>query len=269
MKRFVGVLLLATIALGQGAEIPLRDGAILKKIDTLVNRYRHGDAGQRGAVVREALLLGEAAVAELMSRAAAPHDFAGTAPGIAMAAPPAARTNASAALTIGIWELKGNVPAAWQKVRLVPDKQFELTKKLGLLKAITVPKLTVLDGQRANISISSQKSYTRSFDIKGQPVGGTVSEGVMIEMRPRIRRDKQSIDLELRYVASRLGEIDQLQTAAGKIGIPQLDVKEAGLELNLAPGKRIIVALPRTGHQGSLLLLSIEAKVIPAAPKKK
>jgi len=268
MKRICLPLLFATIALGQGAEIPLRDGAILKKIDALVNRYRHGDAGQRAVVVRETLLLGEAAVAELMSRAAAPRAFAGAAPGIAMAGPPAGRTNAAAALSIEIWEAKGNVPAAWQKVRMVPDKEFELAKKLGQFKATAVPKLTVLDGQRANITISSRKSYTRSFDVNGQPVGGAVSEGLMIEMRPRIRRDR-SIDLELRYVASRLGEIDQLQTAAGRIGVPQLDMKEAGAELHLAPGKRIIVALPRAGHQGALLLLSIEAKVIPAAPRKK
>jgi len=250
------VLLAVAAAAGAG---DAEDAAVSRRVDSLLERWRTGDAAARAGVVAETRALGDAAVAALFRRLA-PNDrpdFPGTAPGVRMSEEQGApRADLLVSVQLRVGELEGDAPAA---ARIWSGE--ELAALEGKVQYVTAPRLTVYDGQRANVSVLRPRSYVRTYDAAKAPVEGVVQSGLVVDLRPRVLADGKTVSLELKCVHSRLAEpMAKLATPAGEIELPVVDLREAALTLDVADGARRVVALPATGERGALVV-SVETAV--------
>ena len=131
----------------------------------------------------------------------------------------------------------------------------------GNVKFISAPRLTVFDGQRANVSVIKRRTYVRSYDEKKQAVQGTVRSGILLEVRPILAKDKKFVTLELRLLHSELKEpLAKLKTDAGLIELPELLKREMAVTLTLADGGKTTLAMPRGDSKP--LLVTLHAKLV-------
>ncbi len=94
------------------------------------------------------------------------------------------------------------------KVQYLDDPQLEVilraAHKSSRIRQIIAPRLTVYDGQHANVSMLDQTRYIESYRIEclsgttvAQPVLGLVHDGIVIGLRPTTSQDKRYLTLEL------------------------------------------------------------------------
>ena len=227
------------------------------RVDGLVERWRDGDEAARAGVIAETLALGEQAVAGLYRRlGAVVPDFPAGDPGVAMADQGEARpSDRVVTLEFGIHRPK--VAIAADTCLLAPAQIAALE---GNLETMSAPRLTVYDGQRANISILDQRTYVRARGTGGEPVSGTVRSGLVLEARARIVGE--GISLELRWVAARLQEpLARIETDRGFVELPEVMKRETAVTLDLESGGRRVL-LVRNWADGQPMLLEMRATVI-------
>ena len=135
--------------------LPVRaDGEadLSKRIDTLVTRWRTGDAAAREGVLAETKALGDRALVALFDRivriAGTPRDFPGKDPGVDLAPAPAQRSDEMVMIEVHFAE--STKPLIGGARLLDPQERVALA---GNVKFISAPRLTVFDGQRANVSV--------------------------------------------------------------------------------------------------------------------
>lgn len=245
----LGLIALSTVAL---AESDL--GA---RIDQLLHRWTRGDAAARTGVAAETRALGDEAIGELYRRLAWRNwDFP--------------------APTLGARISDSNeAPQAGPVVNVevkfaTPEKGAELPKGQTLLPAdiaarliengdvISAPRLTVYNGQRANVSVVKQHSYARTYDRAGVEVQGVAREGDVLEMRPHVLDGGQRISLELRWERSELvGDVASVETREGSIGAPTTLKREFAITLIVDSGKPVTLAIP--GGRPMLLMVTATA----------
>ena len=251
----IAVLLSALPVRGDG------DEDLSDRVDTLVGRWRNGDAAARTGVLAETKALGDRALTALFDRiAGTPQDFPGTDPGVDLAPAPAQRSDEMVIVEVSF--IEGDQPVIGGARLLDPREEMNLA---GNIKIMQTPRRVVHDGQRVNVTITEQRTYVRSYDEKRQPVQGTVRSGILLEARPIVARDKKSVTLELRLLHSELKEpMARLKTDAGMIGLPEILKHEMAVTLTLADGGKATLAMPREG--GKPLLLGVRATLLRVPP---
>lgn len=247
----IAVLLSALPARGDG------DADLSKRIGKLVIRWRSGDTAAREGVLAETKALGDRALAALFDRiAGTPRDFPGKDPGVDLAPAPAQRSDEMVMIEVHFAE--STQPLIGGARLLDPKARVALA---GNVKLISAPRLTVFDGQRANVSVIKQRTYVRSYDEQQQAVQGTVRSGILLDVRPTVAKDKKFVTLELRLLHSELKEpMARLKTAAGVIELPEVLKHEIAITLTLADGGEATLAMPR--GDGKPLLVTLHAKLV-------
>lgn len=112
------------------------------------------------------------------------------------------------------------------------------TQKSKRTNAITAPKILVANNERASMSVITEVSYIKDFDVEiaqaaviADPIVDLIREGVIMDVKPVISSDRKYVTLELRpTVSSLLRPIPTFQTtlASGPpvaIQLPSLNVQ--------------------------------------------
>jgi hypothetical protein len=225
------------------------------RIDRLIARWAHGDAAAQAGVAAETRALGDAAITELYRRLAREsRDFPGPELGTGFSsAPEVLDAERLVNLEVRIATPAANAVMPKHATLLGAEAAAALLKDAD---EISAPQLTTYDGQRANISISNQQSYTRTIDGDRNAVAGTVQSGLMLEVRPRLIDKTNRLSMELRCVRAELdGEIPEIDTAEGRIGAPVITKREFAITLVVESDQSVALALPGTEP----LLLRIKA----------
>jgi hypothetical protein len=226
------------------------------RVDGLIDRYRDGDEAARTGVIAETQALGELAVAELYRRLVdSVQDQPAGDPGVVMTSEhDTRRSDRVITLDFGFLRPQGEVDA---DTCLLGPAQIAALE--GKVESLSAPRLTVYDGQRANISILDQKTYVRTRAPGGEPVTGTVRSGLVLEVRAGIVGD--GVSLELRWVAARLREpLARIDTDRGFVELPEVMKRETAVTLDLESGGRRVL-LVRNWADGKPMLLDMRATV--------
>lgn len=260
MARRTSLLLVLALVLGARLARGGEERTLETRVDRLVARWREGDRATRAGVVAETKALGEEAIAELFRRVARPEPAAP--PRLGIAAPAARETPAPAShrarlvmLTVRFARIEGSGSAEITRTGILDDHETEALR--DKLEFVAAPRLTVYDGQRANVTIVEEKSYTEAYDAQAAPVKGAVQTGLVLDVRPTI--DGDTVKLQLRCERARLASMDTVPTPAGGIEVPRVEKHETAITLALRQGKAT-VALPGAGQEP--VIVEIEAKVL-------
>ena len=62
---------------------------------------------------------------------------------------------------------------------------------------LTSPRVTCFNGQRANVVVARLVNYLQTFDEDGTPTIATVTDGVVLEVKPYVSADQRYVTLEL------------------------------------------------------------------------
>jgi len=252
MKRTIATLALIVLASAAFANEDL--GA---RIDRLLHRWTAGDVAARTGVAAETRALGDEAISELYRRLARRNwDFPAPALGARFSKSKDTPRKGAVVNT----EVKFVTPAEGVAMpegkTLLPDAFAKEMVKMGTV--ISAPRLTIYDGQRANVSLIKQQTYARTFDRDGAEVRGMASEGTVLEIRPRLLDGGKRISLELRWEQSELiGEIAQIKTREGTVGAPTTLKREFAVTLVVESGKPVTLAVP--GGKPMLLVVTATA----------
>lgn len=259
MRYLTAILLLATVA---GAGDPMT-----RRVDDLVARWKNGDDAARAGVLAETRALGEPALAELFRRLGRPqHDFPTPAQGVELA--PATEVEPSDRLVnLEVRFVEPQRPGLLkvENTRLLDEVEEAALE--GKVRTIAAPRLTCYDGQRANIAVSEQIEYVKTFDADRKVVTGTVRTGLVLDALPRIAG--KSVTLELRFIDTTLKRpVVKLATRDGEIEVPELIKRETGLTLKFDKEEgRTTLALKRPG-EAPPLILSLHAKIVELDPQE-
>jgi len=218
---------------------------ISSRIDKLLHRWTQGDKAARAGVAAETNALGDEAIAELYRRLARNSlDFQGHELGATFSNAP--KNPLSGRMVQA--EVRFYTPAEDTKIPQRPTllTAEQLARMIKDAEVISAPSLTVYDGQRANVSVTNQRSYTRTIDPRRRAVKGTVSTGLMLEMRPRLIEGTSGISLEVRCVFAELDgdAVPTLKTPAGEIGMPSVLKREFAVTLTIESGDSVALSLP-------------------------
>ena len=241
MKFPVIVLCVSVIVLGAAVFAADEPSNIQDRVTELVSRWLRGDKAARAGVATETIELGDAAIHELYARVApATFDFPGKDPGVVFSE----QTKRPSFDSIINVEAKFIQPA--KGVELPPRAAIVDSKLADGGNQVSAPRLSVYDGQRANMSISQAQKYVRTFD-KGEDVPGTVQTGLVMEVRASTEGAK--VSCEIRVVCAELdgdvdGKIGEVQSAAGKVGAPSVIKREFAVTLLLDPDEIVTLAVP-------------------------
>ncbi len=125
---------------------------------------------------------------------------------------------------------------------LLDDTQVELILRAikgGKLDLITAPRISVYDGQRANVSVLNQQSYVSDFSVvkteRGQianPWVQVIKEGVMVDMRPTLSADKRYVTLDFHATFAELQRPIPQRTI--KVGRNEMRIQRPHVDLGLA-----------------------------------
>ncbi len=125
---------------------------------------------------------------------------------------------------------------------LLDDTQVEVILRAlekGHLDQISAPRISVYDGQRANVSVLNQQSYVSDFSVvkteRGQianPWVQVIKEGVMVDMRPTLSADKRYVTLDFHATFAELQRPIAERTI--KVGGNEMRIQRPHVDLGLA-----------------------------------
>lgn len=238
------------------AAVGIAEQDIEARIDKLLGRWTRGDKATRAGVVAETHALGERAIADLYRRLAKnsfefPANELGARFSSVNLVPDPKRT----VLVETSFVTPGADARLPDRPTLITAEQADRIAKGG--KVLTAPSIVCYDGQRANVQITNQKTYTRTFDPRRQAVEGTVHSGISLEIRPRLIEGTKTLSLEVRSIRAVLdGEtVPTLKTAEGEVGIPIVTKREIAVTLTIESGESAAVVLP--GKEPVMLRLKV------------
>ncbi|MAE77778.1 MAG: hypothetical protein CMJ85_13025 [Planctomycetes bacterium] len=127
-------------------------------------------------------------------------------------------------------------------------------KKLSL-EVVDAQTLTVLNGQRANISVINQTSYIKDFAVEvatasfiADPEVDVIQDGVVLDVRPTISYDRKYITLDLQpTVAELVRPIPTFTTSLSgstlpvTIQFPQMTVRSAATTVKVPDGGSVLI----------------------------
>jgi len=227
------------------AAVGIAEENLEARLDKLLYRWSKGDEATRAGVVAETHALGERAIAELYRRLARKNgrDMANEL-GTRLSA---VELNPDSRLTVLV-ESAFTAPRAGvefpERPTLLTAEQADHLTKDG--EVTTAPSIVCYDSQRANLSITNEEKYTRTFDPRRRNVPGTVSSGVHLDVRPVLIEGTNRLSLELRCVRARVegDAVPTLQTDEGEIGMPIVTKREFAVTLVVDSGEGVAIALP-------------------------
>jgi len=226
------------------------------RIDKLLARWMRGDKATRAGVVAETHALGEIAIADLYRRLAKnSFDFPASELGARLSSVTLVPDPKRTILVETSFVTPGVDARLPQRPTLITAEQADRLAKGGEL--MTAPSLVCYDGQRANVTISDQKSYTRTFGPRRHAVQGIVQSGLALEIRPRLIEGTKNISVELRCIRAALDgdSVPTLKTTDGEIGIPSVTKHEFAVTLTIESGKSATIVLP--GEKPVILRLRV------------
>ena len=74
---------------------------------------------------------------------------------------------------------------------------------------LTAPRVTCFNTQRAFLTVSTIRSYVRSYDSDGNPEIGQVNDGIILEVQPFVSADRRYITLELIPQVNQVGDFTE------------------------------------------------------------
>ena len=115
--------------------------------------------------------------------------------------------------------------------------------------------LTVLNGQRANISVINQTAYIKDFNVEvatasfiADPEVDVIQDGVVLDVRPTISYDRKYITLDLQpTVAELVRPIPTFTTSLSgstlpvTIQFPQMTVRSAATTVKVPDGGSVLI----------------------------
>lgn len=91
------------------------------------------------------------------------------------------------------------------------DARVVELKTKGFGESITSPTLQVYNTQRANVRVTSQTAYIKDYEVEvvenatiADPIIGTISDGIVFDVRPVIDPDTREINVDVRVELSTL-----------------------------------------------------------------
>jgi hypothetical protein len=119
---------------------------------------------------------------------------------------------------------------------LTNEQAKALTKWLQLQKEarmLQVPKVTVLDGEQANINITTDVSYIKEYkepnEMGGQPepVPDTITVGTKFDVTPKLQSDTQAIFLDMKCQLTNVVKWTKIPyKTGGKGNVPEVNLPE-------------------------------------------
>lgn len=141
--------------------------------------------------------------------------------------------------------------------------EAELAQLIRTVKAdrkgnvLLVPKVTMFDGQTAEIADQAQHPFVTGVDPQAdgrmQPVISIVNEGLSLVLTPNAS-DDSSISLDFKVKASSIGKVSYANLPIGNsnnvnsgfsVQVPATEQYEVSSSAKLATGESIVVAIPR------------------------
>lgn len=140
------------------------------------------------------------------------------------------------------------------------------------VEVLTAPRLTVFDGQKANVSILSDVSYVQDFEVEvtpgGQiatPIVATLKEGVVLDVEPSLDAEGHVRLVGTVTLSEVARPIPELKTRIGEQGpevtiqLPEVRVARSRFEVRLPHGAAALVGGLGAGKLGPRLVL-LEAR---------
>lgn len=131
-------------------------------------------------------------------------------------------------------------------------------EKSERIQSLTAPRITVYDRQRANVSMLSQVSYVKDYEVEvaqdrfiADPIVGIVQDGMTLDVRPVVSADRRYVALEVDVTWAHLRRPMKerkvvLHDGAEPVTIqlPELDVGGAHANAMLPTGATILLVSP-------------------------
>jgi Bacterial type II and III secretion system protein len=137
---------------------------------------------------------------------------------------------------------------------------------------VSSPRLTCFDRQRANISVITQHAYVSGFEVndsKGarvlDPVVETVSDGLVLALKPEIKDSKISLEINLaeaelvKPIAE--GEV-KLDGATIKLQLPVLHIQTFATKVSVEDGGTIMVSRTKSTDKGTCVVMFVTVRKV-------
>ena len=247
MRRIPVVLLLAATLLAADD--------VDQKVDALAKKWPAADQAGRARLVEEAEKLGKPGLAALLDKIAppAPHF---PAPRLGVQQAKGGKIDKKGPLvTIKVHVCKGKKPDALQNKRVAHLPEKEAAAVLARTEVIHAPTLTSYAGQQCNISMLTRVDYVRALDGQGQPVKGTVQDGMVFGFTSTFGKDGKTVHIDGLMIKATL---QQPMARADGIDLPHVKMDQFAFTVAVPPGKKTVIALP----DGSWLLLGARKLIL-------
>ncbi|MCB9870840.1 MAG: hypothetical protein H6837_13370 [Planctomycetes bacterium] len=137
---------------------------------------------------------------------------------------------------------------------------FRAVEKSESAQLVNAQTVTVLNNNRANVSVINQTSYVRDFDVEvaqasfiADPKIDVIHDGIVLDVRPIIRHDRRSVTLVLEPTVAQLQRpIPTFTTSlAGStlpvtLQLPVLTVKSVATTAQVPDGGSVLIGGLRT-----------------------
>jgi beta-lactamase regulating signal transducer with metallopeptidase domain len=171
--------------------------------------------------------------------------------------------------------------AIWSQV--LSDNQVNRIVELSKddkTTTLTAPRITLFNGQRSYVAVATETSYVADFvqkpDGKVDPVVQIVQSGVVLDCRPMVSKDGQTITLDFRPKLSRLIALKNVpwpKTPAKQIiQVPTVSITSCDQSFTIANSQTVALRLvPKITTPGeaatddSPILVLVRAKIIQTA----
>jgi general secretion pathway protein D len=114
------------------------------------------------------------------------------------------------------------------------------------------PVITAANRQRVRVSMTTQRAYVTGEEMV-DPIIATFEEGVVLDVRPTISRDRSYVTLDVRLTSTAFSD----ERAESDMGVdaPQLSVQTARTSVTLPEGGTVLLDGLRRSANGNLLVL--------------
>ncbi len=142
-------------------------------------------------------------------------------------------------------------------------------RKAALLSA---PRLAVFNGAKGTMMVLNRVNYIQKYAArkgfpKPQPVVGTVQEGLIIGVRPRVSKDRKQITVEVQFLVRTLVRpIPRHKTPDGTVERPEIKITKGRFSATIqSDGSFIVLGVPHSepGKLKRQLAIILRAKLIP------
>ena len=222
-----------------------------RKVDALAGKWASADQAGRARLVEQAKKLGKPGLAALLEKIAppAPHF---PAPRLGVQQAKGGKIDKKGPLvTVSVRHCKGKRPDVLQNKRVALLSEKEAAAVLGQAEVIQAPTLTSYMGQQCNISMLTQVPYVRALDDQGQPVKGTIQDGLTFGFTSAIGKDGKTVHIDALMIKATL---QQPVARTGGVDFPHVKTDQFAFTVTVPPGKRALIALP----DGTWLLLGAQ-----------